>query len=160
MLNKTGVASKEMVKEKFPDESTLKKPKAILECFESIPCNPCETACPFGAIIIGENINNKPTIDNDACTGCAICVTACPGVAIFVAQLLNNKAIFKIPYEFTPIPKKGQIWDGLDREGNVICDATIEHVLLANKQDHTAVVTVSVDSKYLYDFITVREKHE
>ncbi len=38
MLSKTGIPSKEQVKERFPkDIATLKKPKAIIECYEDIP---------------------------------------------------------------------------------------------------------------------------
>ncbi len=158
MLNKTGVPTKEQVLSRFFDQEVMIKPKAILECYEDIPCNPCETSCPFDAIVIGENINTQPQLIPDVCTGCGICVTSCPGLAIIVAQLVGDRAVFKIPYEFLPVPQKGEVWLGINRQGNVICDAKIESILLNKKQDHTALVTVSVPGLYLHDFVTIRSK--
>ena len=158
MLNQTGIPSKEQVDSRFPEKKALLKPKAILECYEDIPCNPCQTSCPFEAIMIGDNINTQPKLLVDKCTGCALCVPSCPGLAIVVAQLKENQAIFKVPYEFLPMPKVGEQWHGVNRKGEVICEAKINHVLLTNKQDHTAVVTVSVPESYLYEFVTIRSK--
>ncbi|MDD3126249.1 MAG: 4Fe-4S binding protein [Candidatus Izemoplasmatales bacterium] len=160
MLDKTGVATPEQVKSRFPQPEQLLKPKAIIECYEDIPCNPCSTSCPFHAIEIGDDINNQPQLNVDLCTGCGICVTSCPGLAIMTAEIRNNLAIFKIPYEFLPYPEPNSIWNGVNRDGKVICDANIVKVLLTNKQDKTVLVTVSVDKKYLYDFVTVRNKNE
>ena len=160
MLKETGIPTLEQVLSRFPNKDHLLRPKAILECYEDIPCNPCETSCPFDAIKIGENINNQPVLDVERCTGCGICLQACPGLAIIVAQIKDDQAIFKIPYEFIPMPEKNQIWYGVNRSGDVICDAKIESILLTKKQDHTAMVTVSVPKKHLYDFVTIRGRHE
>ena len=158
MLNQTGIPTLEQVLSRFPNYKALARPKAILECYEDIPCNPCATSCPFDAIDIGENINKQPKLHPDLCTGCAVCVPSCPGLAIIIAQIRGKEAVFKIPYEFQPLPVKGQMWDGVNRSGEVICDAVVEHVLITNKQDHTAVVTVSVPLEFLNDFVTVRAK--
>jgi Fe-S-cluster-containing hydrogenase component 2 len=158
MLNKTGIPEKELVLSRFPNQKALLKPKAILECYEDIPCNPCSTSCPFDAIEIGPNINVQPHLLVDVCTGCGVCVPSCPGLAIVIAQIRGNDAVFKIPYEFIPIPIKNEIWDGVNRSGEVICDALIENVVINKKQDHTAVVTVSVPVEFLHDFVTIRVK--
>jgi len=158
MLNKTGIPTKDQVLSRFPDRKALIKPKAILECYEDIPCNPCSTSCPFDAIEIGENINVQPKLHADLCTGCAVCVPSCPGLAIVIAQIKGDRAVFKIPYEFLPMPEKGQVWDGINRSGEVICDALIEHVAITSKTDHTAVVTASIPVEFIYDFVTVRVK--
>lgn len=160
MLDKNGVATPEQVRSRFPEENQLRKPKAILECYEDIPCNPCSTSCPFHAIEIGEDINKQPRLLIDLCTGCGICVTSCPGLAIMTAEIRLDRAVFKIPYEMLPIPKEKEILQGIDRNGTVICDALIEKVMVNAKQDKTLLVTVSVDKKYLYDFVTVRCPHE
>jgi Fe-S-cluster-containing hydrogenase component 2 len=161
MLNKTGVPTLKQIESIFPKRSVLIKPKAVIECYEDIPCNPCETSCPFDAIKIGDNINTQPSLDVDACTGCAICVPSCPGLAIIIASIKEDRAWFKIPYEFLPKPIKGDLWDGVNREGNIICDATIESVMHSPKNDHTTLVTVSVPEAFLYDFITIQvKKHE
>ena len=160
MLDKSGVPTPEQIMSVFPDKKDLVKPHAIIECYEEIPCNPCETSCAFKAITIGNNINAKPVIDIEKCSGCSICVTRCPGLAIMVVQLKGDKAIFKIPYEFLPVPKVGEIWSGVNRSGEVICDALIENVKADKKQNHTILVTAVVDEKYLYEFVTIRRKHE
>ena len=158
MLNQTGIPTLEQVLSRFPNKDALLRPKAILECYEDIPCNPCETSCPFDAITIGENINTQPVLNVDKCTGCGICVQACPGLAIVVAHIKDQQAIFKIPYEFLPIPSKGDLYEGVNRKGEVICDAVIESVLLTKKQDHTMMLTVSVPKDHLYDFVTIGKK--
>lgn len=161
MLNKDGVASPEQIVSLFPDKQQLIKPKAILECFEEIPCNPCSTSCPVNAIEIGENINDKPYLHVDVCTGCGICIFSCPGLAIMVAQVRGNQAVFRVPYEMLPLPAKGDICYGIDRNGNIICDALIENVSFTKRQDRTAILTVAVDLVYLHQFSTVRVKeHE
>jgi Fe-S-cluster-containing hydrogenase component 2 len=161
MLNKDGVAAPEQIVELFPDKQTLIKPKAILECFEEIPCNPCSTSCPVNAIEIGENINDKPELHVDVCTGCGICIFSCPGLAIMVAQLRGDKAVFRIPYEMLPLPTKDDVCHGIDRNGNILCDALIENVSFTKRQDRTAILTVVVDAIYLHQFSTIRVKeHE
>lgn len=161
MLNRDGVAEADRIAEVFPDKQTLVKPKAIIECFEDIPCNPCSTSCPVNAIEIGENINDKPHLHVDVCTGCGICIFSCPGLAIMVAQIRDDKAVFRVPYEMLPLPVKGDVWHGVDRSGNILCDALIENVSFTKRQDKTAIITVAVDVKYLHRFSTVRVKdHE
>ena len=160
MLNQTGIPTLEQVLSRFPNYKVLARPKAILECYEDIPCNPCATNCPFDAITIGENINTQPVLNADKCTGCGICVQVCPGLAIVVVNVRNDEAVFKIPYEFLPMPLVNESWHGVNRSGDVICDAKIEKVLLSKKQDHTAMVTVSVPVEHLHDFVTIRARHE
>ncbi len=159
MLNTNGVPSKTQIISKFPNETDILKLKAVTECYEEIPCNPCSTSCPFDAIYIGDDINQKPIVDFDNCTGCGICVYNCPGLAIFIVQKLDDeKARFKIPYELRPLPKKGEIWDGVNRAGNVITDVLIEKVSLTKKQDKTALIQVLVPTKFINDFITIRRQ--
>lgn len=160
MLDKTGVPTIEQIRSRFHDQATLVRPKAILECYENIPCNPCETSCPFNAIHIGEDINQQPVLDPDKCTGCGICVYSCPGLAIIVCQLINQKARFKIPYELLPIPKANEEWIAVDRSGNAIGTATIIKVDCLGKQQKTTIVTVEVPIEKLYEFVTIRSPYE
>jgi len=160
MLDKTGIPTPEMVRSCFPVETLLSKPKAIIECYEEIPCNPCETSCPFGAISIGEDINKRPRMDSELCTGCGQCIYSCPGLAIFSVQINGNKARFRVPYEFLPVPEAGEKWLGLNRAGEPICVAEIIKTQIQDRQDKTVVVTVDVDREYMYDFITIRCPYE
>ncbi len=155
MIEKTGIPSKAQVKAEFPTPEELSRPKAVIECYKEIPCNPCETSCPFDAITVGEDINARPQIDFDACTGCGICVYSCPGLAIMVARLKNGEAEMKVPYEFTPLPEKGEIVNVVDRRGDVITEGRVLNVSKSAKQDRTALVHFAVDEKYLYDAISI-----
>lgn len=159
MLKQTGVPLKEQVLSKFPDVSLLTKPKVVIECYEEIPCNPCESVCPVGAIVVGEDINKVPVYDAALCTSCTKCISVCPGQAIMMVEMNQDKARFKIPYEFYPFPVKNELWEGLDREGNYIADVLIISVIDTVKNDKTKVVTIEIDGKYLYDFRAIRCKN-
>lgn len=160
MLNKDGVATLDQVQSKFPSLELLSRPKAIIECYENIACNPCSTSCPFDAITIGEDINNIPFVDFDKCTGCGICAYSCPGLAIIISKLTSEKVQFKIPYEFMPMPKVSEIWYAINRSGEIIGDAIIEKVESNARQDKTLLVHVAVDKSLMYDFVTIRRKED
>lgn len=159
MLNTNGVPDKKLILSRFPDKEYLIKPLAITECYEEIPCNPCETSCPFDAIYIGEDINTPPVVDFEKCTGCGICVYNCPGLAIFIVQELSTKnARFKIPFELRPLPQVGETWSGVNRTGEIITEALIEKVSLTNRHDKTALIQVLVPNEFINEFITIRSK--
>lgn len=163
MLEKRGVATIGDILRRFPQKDIIDKgPIAVIECYQSIPCNPCSTSCPSKAITVGENINNIPQIDYSLCTGCGICVSRCPGLAIFVVDgsYSDDKVLFKIPYELLPLPEVNSIVKGLDREGKYITDVEVIKVLNSKSQDRTAIIHVLVDRKYLYDFITIKVEDE
>ncbi len=156
MLEKNGYPTLDQIKEVFPKPELLMKPKAVLECYQEIPCNPCATSCPFKAITIGEDINKTPKIDYSLCTGCGMCVYSCPGLAIMVVSLKEDEACFKVPYELLPLPNKGDVWHAVDRSGEIIGKARIENVMRNKNTDHTAVITACVPNNLLYEFVTVR----
>jgi len=120
------------------------KLRAIIECPQAIPCNPCETSCPAKAIKVGDNVNSIPTIDYDKCTGCGICVTKCPGLAIFLVQedIADGIGIVGIPYEFLPLPEKGQMVIALDKEGSPVCEARVCRVMRSPSRTHVVFVEV------------------
>ncbi|MDI6841133.1 MAG: 4Fe-4S binding protein [bacterium] len=112
MIEKTGVVSLEELKKVMPSEERLERGACVIvECFERIPCNPCAEACPQGAIRIEGNINNLPDVDYEKCNGCGMCISSCPGLAIFVVHknYNQNNGLVMLPYEFLPLPKKGDI---------------------------------------------------
>ena len=159
MIEKTGVPTKAMIDSVFPEKIVLKKPKAVIECYKEIPCNPCSTSCPFDAIFIPEDINVRPEIDYDRCTGCGICVYNCPGLAITVRHLVDGRTILKIPYEFSPLPKKGMLTNVFNREGVKITEGVITSVQMSNRQNKTALIGVEIDEAYLYDAMTIEVNH-
>lgn len=121
-------------------------PCAVIECPQEIPCNPCESACPRGAIVVGKPITNNPALDASKCTGCGQCIAACPGLAIFVVNhsYSETEATVAFPYEYLPAPKAGDIVRGVDRTGAARCDARVISVVSPHRYDHTAVITVAV----------------
>ena len=64
---KNGVLTKEVLNQipgyKMDAVRAAKGPVVVIECAENIPCNPCETSCPKGAISVGEPITNLPVVD-------------------------------------------------------------------------------------------------
>jgi len=136
---KTGVIGTEELR--IPSDEQLRKGVAITECVQDIPCNPCVDACPVNAISM-ETINSPPVVDFDRCTGCAQCVAVCPGLAIFVVKKEEERAMITMPYEFIPLPEKGDRVRALDREGNDVGDAEVVRVV--KKKDSTCLVTVEV----------------
>lgn len=117
----------------------------IVECPQRIPCNPCNTSCPVGAIVEFKDINDVPEIEYAKCTGCALCVAKCPGLACFVVDLTfgDGVALMKLPYEMLPVPVKGERVHCLGRAGEVVCEGRIESVT-EPFNDRTRVVHVSI----------------
>ncbi|MGE5653778.1 MAG: 4Fe-4S dicluster domain-containing protein [Bacillota bacterium] len=147
MLNKTGVPTSEDLVKVTPSAERLSRgPVAVIECFQQIPCNPCATSCPRGAISSFNDINDLPEIDHDRCNGCAICVANCPGLAIFVVDesYTDTTAVVKIPYEFLPVPEAGQAVTALDREGHAVGTAIVVRVQNSKQQDRTLVVWLEI----------------
>lgn len=159
MFEKTGIPSKEMIMGKFPSLDRINKGAvAVVECYKEIPCNPCQTACKFGAIIIGEDINNIPNVYEDNCTGCALCLSKCPGLAIMIVDGSKSKDTIEVrlPYEFLPLPKEGQVVKGLNRAGEYITDVKVLKVLNPKSFDRTPIITIEFDRKFLYEIRNIK----
>lgn len=119
----------------------------VIECTQNIPCNPCQDACAFGCITIGDDIASLPRVTPESqCRNCGKCVAYCSGQAIFlVDEDYDDKfGTVSIPYEFYPLPKKGEKGKALGRDGSVLGEAEIVDVRTSPAFDKTAVVTVKV----------------
>ncbi len=130
----------------------------VIECPQDIPCNPCEPACPKGAIVVGGPITNIPVLKEDLCDGCGLCVAPCPGQAIFVVDLNhgNDEAAVRLPYEFQPLPDKGQKVKALNRRGEAVHEGTVVQVLTPSSFDRTAVITVTVPKELAMEVRSIR----
>jgi len=140
----TGVLTLEKLKDTLPSKERFEKgPVVIIECIQKIPCNPCVSACRFGAIK-KKSLVDPPEVDYEKCTGCGECVSICPGLAIFVVNLNygQDEALIMLPYELLPVPKKGEVYEALDRKGEPVGEARI--IAARTKKDRTTVVVIAV----------------
>lgn len=143
----------------WPSEERFSKgPVAIAECVQEIPCNPCEAACPFQAIKIGTPITNTPRIIEEKCTGCGSCIAACSGLAIFVIDKTysETEALVSFPFEYLPLPEKGDRAEALSRGGEPVCEGTVIRVMNPKRNDHTPVITVAVPKEKADEVRTIR----
>ncbi|WP_366924242.1 4Fe-4S binding protein [Metallumcola ferriviriculae] len=156
MLAKTGVPTNEDIQKVMPTEKRAEQgPVAVMECFQKIPCDPCFTACPKGAIKEFSDINDTPSMIESKCTGCGICVAYCPGLAIFVIDYTysDDEGLLKMPYEYLPLPAEGSRVETLDREGRLVGTARVVKVQRIKGQQKTPVVWLAVPKELL---MTVR----
>ena len=131
-------------KEIQSDFGPVGKLRAVMECHQNIPCNPCEAVCPTDAIDMGGNINGIPHINYEKCVGCGMCVMKCPGLAIFMVQEFEDYSVVGIPYELNPLPEKGQKVIVMDREGRDVGEGVVYKVM-KNRKDKTHIVFVAVE---------------
>ena len=159
----TGFLTDEELKDSpgVPSESRRKKgPVATIECMEDIPCNPCESSCNVGAIIVGEDITNLPHLDGEKCVACQTCVYICPGQAIFMVDesFPNGKATVMMPYEYRPLPEKGDLVTALNRSGQELGEAEVVAVRQTKRMDQTATVTIEVPKDWSMQARAIRLK--
>ena len=130
----------------MPDQDRLSQgPVAVIECVEQIPCDPCISACPQGAIGM-EAFVSVPILDGLRCTGCGLCLAICPGQAIFLVDMTYgpDQAAVTFPYEYLPLPRKGQTVAAVSRDGSDVIQAEVVRVRASEATNKTALVTVAV----------------
>jgi len=150
MLETTGVPTTEQSSAVFPSlERCAKGAVAVIECFQRIPCNPCQTACHRGAIRPFSDINDLPVIDLDRCNGCTLCIFRCPGLAIHVVDgtYSETECLIKLPYEFD-LPEKGAAVAAVDRSGAFVCEARVIDIKTADNK--TSVISIAVPKGHMH----------
>lgn len=123
--------------------------KADIHCMEPIPCNPCETSCPFQAITVGPDITALPIVDTAACTGCGVCVAVCPGLAIRLVEEKSSagpKRVVVFPYEYQDPPEIGESVEVVDMQGMIVGQALVVNRKRPLKEDPTLLIHVEVDA--------------
>lgn len=135
-------------------------PVAVIECVQEIPCNPCEKACPFGAITVGQPITNLPAIAEEKCTGCGVCLYQCPGLAIFRVHknYTATTSMVEFPYEYLPVPVEGSVVPCGGRDGQFLTMGTVIKATKTKKSDGTTIVSVEVPKEYYMSVRTICRK--
>lgn len=137
--------------ERFPGVTRKARIHPVIECTQNIPCNPCQDACPKHCIKIGSQITALPAVDPAKdCIGCGLCVTSCSGQAIFLVDegACEGFTDITLPYEFLPLPEKGECGTALGRNGQPLCPATVISVRTAPAFDKTNLLTMRVPSEF------------
>ena len=135
---------------KMPDEARMNnRPFVIIDCLYSFACNPCQFACPHGAITKASP-DTVPAIDYDKCTGCLKCVFQCPGLAIFGYNTTKNQLFLPVEY----FVEEGSEVFLVDNNGSKVGEGVIEKVMM--KSNKTNVARVRSLSPTGIDLVKVR----
>lgn len=117
----------------------------VIDCLYGFACNPCEFACPNGAIT-KTSTSTVPQIDFAKCTGCMDCVYQCPGLAIFGYNLKKDWLFLPIEYE---AQEKSEVFL-VDNNGKKIGEGMIEKILMKpNKTNVARVKSLDVHGEAL-----------
>ncbi len=134
----------------------------VIHCKQEIPCNPCSTVCPEGAIVMDKDpIKGRPRYTK-GCKGCLECLTICPGLAITLVDYRKERdnPIVYLPYEIFNYPvKKGDMVDGVDVDGNILGKFEVIGAKATAKSNKTQVVRIKASkdtAKKLVGFMVQR----
>ncbi len=122
----------------------------VFHCYQEVPCNPCTSVCPVGAIRTEhDKITGLPYIDDlDACTGCGSCVAVCPGLSMILVDYRDDPEHpwVTLPYEiWRDRVQVGQKVPVTDVDGAILGYYPVEKISTRRKYPHTLLVKLKVD---------------
>ncbi len=116
-----------------------------IDCLYGFACNPCEFACPHGAIT-KTSTSTIPQIDFDKCIGCMDCVYQCPGLAIFGYNVKKDWLFLPIEYE---VQENSEVFL-VDNFGKKLGEGIIEKILRKpNKTNIARVKSITLHGEDL-----------
>ncbi|MEI6347669.1 MAG: FAD-dependent oxidoreductase [Bacteroidota bacterium] len=128
-------------------ERMMEKGFVQIDCLYGFACNPCQFACPHGAIL-KTSTNTVPEINFEKCIGCMDCVYQCPGLAIFGYNLKKDWLFLPIEYA----ANEGSEVFLIDNNGQKLGEGIIEKILLkANKTNIARVKSITLHGEKLVD---------
>ena len=133
--------------ERYPGVKHYAGIHPVIECTQNIPCNPCQDACKFGCINVGETITRLPSVnEKNQCAGCGMCVASCSGQAIFLVDedTGDGMGTVTMPYELLPYPQPGDKGIACGRDGKPVCEAEVVSCKTSKAYDKTALLTIRV----------------
>jgi NADPH-dependent 2,4-dienoyl-CoA reductase/sulfur reductase-like enzyme/Fe-S-cluster-containing hydrogenase component 2/bacterioferritin-associated ferredoxin len=119
----------------------------VFHCTQEVPCNPCTSVCPIGAIHTENDLlTGLPYRDDSkACTGCLACAAVCPGLAITLVDYRKDPdhPLVSLPYEvWRERVEAGKMVTVTDREGQVLGSFPV--VRVRSKKDYPGTLLVQV----------------
>jgi glycine/D-amino acid oxidase-like deaminating enzyme/Fe-S-cluster-containing hydrogenase component 2/bacterioferritin-associated ferredoxin/ferredoxin len=134
----------------LPTEERMNaKPFVLIDCLYGFACNPCEFACPHGAIT-KTSTSTVPAIDFNKCTGCFDCVFQCPGLAIFGYHIKKDWLFLPVEYS---VKENSEVFL-VDNNGKKLGEGVIEKVL--KKPNKTDIVRVKAHDVHGEQLMQVR----
>ena len=130
-------------------ERMFEKPFVQIDCLYGFACNPCEFACPHGAIT-KTSTSTVPQLDFEKCIGCMDCVYQCPGLAIFGYNLKKDWLFMPIEYA----ADEGEEVFLVDNQGEVLGEGVIAKIL--KKKNKTNIARVQATNLAGADLLSVR----
>jgi len=120
----------------------------IFHCVQEVPCNPCTSVCPEGAIRTErDEITGLPYIvDENLCKGCMSCIFICPGLAATLVDYRKDEVrpTVTLPYEvWREKVEVGQRVPVTDVDGAILGSYPVEKVL-ANPKKYPGTLLVQV----------------
>ena len=133
----------------------------VFHCTQEVPCNPCTSVCPTGAIHTeNEALTGLPYRDETLeCTGCMACAAICPGLAITMVDYRQDPAhpVVTIPYEvWREKVEVGQSVVVTDREGEPLGSFPVEKIRIKKKYPETLLVQVRLDKAIAKQAVGIR----
>jgi NADPH-dependent 2,4-dienoyl-CoA reductase/sulfur reductase-like enzyme/Fe-S-cluster-containing hydrogenase component 2 len=131
-----------------PEEETGVFP--IFHCVQEVPCNPCTSVCPVGAIRTeNDDITGLPYLTEiESCTGCGSCVAVCPGLSVSLVDYRKDpeRPLVTLPYEiWRDRVAEGQEVPVTDVDGAILGYFPVRKVKSRKKYPGTLLVQVEVD---------------
>jgi NADPH-dependent 2,4-dienoyl-CoA reductase/sulfur reductase-like enzyme/Fe-S-cluster-containing hydrogenase component 2/bacterioferritin-associated ferredoxin len=122
----------------------------VFHCVQEVPCNPCTSVCPAGAIRTeNDTITGLPyLVDTEACTGCASCVAVCPGLSVTMVDYRKDPQHPRVtlPYEvWREKVEVGKPVPVTDVDGAILGYYPVDSVKTRKKYPGTLLVKVRVD---------------
>ncbi|MGD2188069.1 MAG: FAD-dependent oxidoreductase, partial [Desulfobacterales bacterium] len=124
----------------------------IFHCYQKVPCNPCTSVCPVGAIRTEKDeITGLPyLVDLDACTGCGSCVAVCPGLSMILVDYRDDPdhPLVTLPYEiWRERIEVDQNVPVTDVDGAILGYYPVQKISTRRKYPGTLLVQIKVDKE-------------
>jgi NADPH-dependent 2,4-dienoyl-CoA reductase/sulfur reductase-like enzyme/Fe-S-cluster-containing hydrogenase component 2 len=140
----------------------------VFHCIQEIPCDPCASVCPQGAIHIDpQDIRKLPVFLADEigkeCVGCEKCVTICPGQAITLVDYRKDPEhpFVTIPHELDREGlRPGVVVTVLDIDGAILGNVEVVAVHAGKAHDRTVAVKVRAPRQVARKIAGIRTREE